>query len=159
VGKAPLFCPEALVTSTFPMNNEGVQSQRTRWEHGHLGMILQDGPRELIASVLRLNLSLFALVLDMCVPPLALLTLLVLALMSASMVMWWLTASAWPWVLALVTLLMLAFSILLAWTKFGKTILSLRDLLSVPLYMFAKVSVYIKFFVKRQVEWVRSNRD
>jgi cellulose synthase/poly-beta-1,6-N-acetylglucosamine synthase-like glycosyltransferase len=159
VGKAPLFCPEALVTSTFPINNEGVQSQRTRWEHGHLGMILQDGPREFIASVLRLNLGLFALVADMCVPPLALLTLLVLALVLVSTVMWWFTASPWPWVLALVTLLMLAFSILLAWTKFGKTILSLRDLLSVPLYMFAKVSVYIKFFVKRQVEWVRSNRD
>jgi len=157
--RAPLFCPEALVTSTFPQNNEGVQSQRTRWEHGHLSMILQDGPRELMASVNSLNLGLFALAVDMCVPPLALLMLFVLALCCFSVVIAVLTASLMPWILAFFTLLILACGILLAWAKFGKSIISLRELLSVPLYILGKVSLYIKFLVKRQVEWVRSSRD
>ena len=157
--RPPLFCPEALVTSTFPQNNEGVQSQRTRWEHGHLGMILQDGPRELMASLNSLNLGLFALAIDMCVPPLALLMLLVLALTCCSVAIILLTASIWPWVLVLFILVILIFTILLAWTKFGKSIISLKELLSVPLYILGKVTVYIKFLVKRQVEWVRSSRD
>lgn len=157
--RPPLFCPEALVTSTFPQNNEGVQSQRTRWEHGHLSMIFKDGPRELMASINALNLGLFALVIDMCVPPLALLMLLVLALCFFSLAIAVLTASLMPWVLVFFTFLILVFGILLAWTKFGKSIISLRELLSVPLYIFGKVSLYIKFLVKRQVEWVRSSRD
>lgn len=157
--RPPLFCPEALVTSTFPQNNEGVQSQRTRWEHGHLGMILQDGPRELMASLNALNLGLFALAIDMCVPPLALLMLLVLALTCCSVAMMLLTANIWPWILVVFILVILVIGILLAWTKFGKSIISLKELLSAPLYILGKVTLYIKFLVKRQVEWVRSSRD
>lgn len=118
--RPPLFCPEALVTSTFPQNNEGVQSQRTRWEHGHLSMIFQDGPRELLSSINSLNLGLFALAVDMCVPPLALLMLFVLALCGVSAITAVLTASLMPWILAFFTLITLVLGILLAWTKFGK---------------------------------------
>lgn len=157
--RPPLFCPEALVTSTFPQNNEGVQSQRTRWEHGHLSMIFKDGPREVLSSINSLNQGLFALAVDMCVPPLALLMLIVLALCGFSAVMALLTASLMPWILAFFTFVILVFGILLAWTKFGKSIISLKELLSVPLYILGKVSLYVKFLVKRQVEWVRSNRD
>lgn len=157
--RPPLFCPEALVTSTFPQNNEGVQSQRTRWEHGHLGMILQDGPRELLAGIAGLNLGLFVLALDMCVPPLALLLMLVFVLTACAIVLAFITTNLWPWVLAFITLFVLGFGTILAWTKFGKSIISLRDLLSVPFYMLGKISVYAKFLVKRQKEWVRSNRD
>jgi cellulose synthase/poly-beta-1,6-N-acetylglucosamine synthase-like glycosyltransferase len=157
--RPPLFCPEVLVTSTFPQNNEGVQSQRTRWEHGHLSMILKDGPRELMASINAMNLGLFALAIDMCVPPLALLMLLVLALCCISLAMALLTTNLMPWLLVFFPLLVLVFGILFAWTKFGSSIITLRELLSVPLYILGKVSLYIKFLVKRQVEWVRSNRD
>lgn len=157
--RPPLFCPEALVTSTFPQNNEGVQSQRTRWEHGHLSMIFQDGPREILSSINSLNLGLLALAVDMCVPPLALLMLFVLALCGFSAVTAALTSTLMPWILAFFTLITLVLGILLAWTKFGKSIISLKELLSVPLYILGKVSLYVKFLVKRQVEWVRSNRD
>ncbi len=41
-GTPALFCPEARVTSYFPATAEGIAGQRTRWEHGHLGVILSD---------------------------------------------------------------------------------------------------------------------
>ncbi|WXG52253.1 MAG: glycosyltransferase family 2 protein [Candidatus Sedimenticola sp. (ex Thyasira tokunagai)] len=44
-GVPPMFCPGAKVSSIFPTSSDGVNSQRTRWEHGHLGMIIQQAPR------------------------------------------------------------------------------------------------------------------
>ena len=44
-GVAPVFCPDAVVTSEFPIAGSAVQSQRKRWEHGHLSMIVSEAPR------------------------------------------------------------------------------------------------------------------
>jgi glycosyltransferase involved in cell wall biosynthesis len=42
--KAALFCPEAQVTSSPPQEKEGRRIQRTRWEHGHLAVIVDISP-------------------------------------------------------------------------------------------------------------------
>ena len=42
-GSAPLFCPDALVSSVFPASAAGVASQRRRWEHGHLSVLWARG--------------------------------------------------------------------------------------------------------------------
>jgi cellulose synthase/poly-beta-1,6-N-acetylglucosamine synthase-like glycosyltransferase len=158
-GQAPLFCPEALVTSVFPANPQGVQSQRTRWEHGHLAMMLKEGPPLLLESVRSGNRDLLALTLDMCVPPLALLTLLALVVCMAGMLLWAVTGDALPWSLALIHPAILGLAVLLAWARFGRAILSLRDLAYAPLYALWKIPLYLKFLVRRQVDWVRSHRD
>jgi len=54
---------------------------------------------------------------------------------------------------------MLGITVLLAWVKFGRSILSLASLGYAPIYMLAKIPLYLKFLVRRQVEWVRSKRD
>ena len=156
---APLFCPEAVVTSTFPLNNEGVKSQRTRWEHGHLAMIVKEGPALLYKSITTLNLGMFALVLDLCVPPLALLTLLVITLSIVATVMMLVTNDFLPWLLGIPLLFLLGLAVFLSWTKFGKSILSISNLTYAPIYMLAKIPLYLKFLIKRQIEWVRSKRD
>ena len=156
---APLFCPEAVVTSTFPLNNEGVKSQRTRWEHGHLAMIVKEGPALLYKSITTLNLGMFALVLDLCVPPLALLTLLVITLSIVATVMMLATNDFLPWLLGIPLLFLLGLAVFLSWTKFGKSILSISNLTYAPIYMLAKIPLYLKFLIKRQIEWVRSKRD
>ena len=155
----PLFCPEAVVTSVFPINNEGVKSQRTRWEHGHLGMIVTEAPALLLRSFAKFNIGMLALVLDMCVPPLALLTLLVLALALAGLLLASLTHVVLPGGLAVLLLMVLGATVLLAWVKFGRSILTLASLGYAPIYMLAKIPLYLKFLVRRQVEWVRSKRD
>jgi len=158
-GQAPLFCSEAQVTSVFPVNAEGVQSQRTRWEHGHLGMMIKEGPRLLLESLRTRNRDLLALTIDMCVPPLALLTLLVLVFCLLGMTLWALTGNAFPWSLALVNPALLGTAVLLVWARFGRAILTFGNLAYAPIYALRKIPLYLKFLVRRQVEWVRSHRD
>jgi cellulose synthase/poly-beta-1,6-N-acetylglucosamine synthase-like glycosyltransferase len=158
-GQAPLFCPEARVSSVFPANVEGAQSQRTRWEHGHLAMMVKQGPGLILESLRSRNRDLFALSIDMCVPPLALLVLLSLVFCVLGMLLWAATGSSLPWLLAIVNPLLLGCAVLLAWSRFGRAILSLGDLAYAPMYALKKIPLYVKFLVRRQVEWVRSHRD
>lgn len=157
--KAPLFCPEAVVTSEFPVNAQGLQSQRRRWEHGHLAMLLRDGPGLLRDALRTRNGELCALTLDLCVPPLALLVLLALAVCVLGAAMWAIAGAALPWSLALAAPLLLALAVLAAWARFGRAILSGAELAYAPIYALRKIPLYLAFLVRRQVSWVRSARD
>ena len=50
-------------------------------------------------------------------------------------------------------------STLVAWSRFGRHIISLRELGFALVYPIAKIPVYVKFLWGRQMEWVRSKRD
>ena len=50
-------------------------------------------------------------------------------------------------------------AVLLAWWRFGRRIVSLRELLGAPLYVLGKVPLYVRMLKARQVEWVRTKRD
>lgn len=158
-GKPPLFCPDALVTSHFPATDRGFADQRKRWEHGHLGMIFSLAPQLLAQALLRGNLPLLALALDLCVPPLALLMLLVVAAFTASAAWFAYTGSILPLWLTTTALGMSVTAVLLAWNSHARSVLSLRDLACAPLYALWKIPLYLKFVVKRQGAWVRTRRD
>ena len=159
IGKPPLFCPDAQVTSQFPLSQEGLSSQRTRWEHGHLGVILAEVPKLLVSAVTRRNAPLLAMTLDLLVPPLA---LLVMALVGVACVAWLaallfgITAPAW---VATGALVMLGVAVLLAWGRFSRELIPFSVLLYAPFYAARKIPLYLGFLIKRQVEWVRSKRD
>ena len=156
---APVFCPQAQVTSYFPLNSEGTKSQRTRWEHGHIAMILSDAPKLLGRAIVTANLGLLSLTLDLCIPPLALLTMMVIGLAVLAAVLWATTGKMLPLAAAAIVLAMLVSAIMLAWARFGRTIISFAELLMVGVYMVWKIPLYLKFFGARQVEWIRSKRD
>jgi cellulose synthase/poly-beta-1,6-N-acetylglucosamine synthase-like glycosyltransferase len=158
-GKPPLFCPHALVSSTFPTSAAGTKSQRTRWEHGHVSMILSEAPKLLREGIRRKKLDVIALALDLSVPPVALLTLLVFTLFACALALWLLTGVTAPLLLATGVLGALGISILLAWWRYGRPILNASNLGVALIYALAKVPLYLRFFVNRQVEWVRSKRD
>ncbi|CAL60918.1 glycosyl transferase family 2 [Herminiimonas arsenicoxydans] len=156
---APIFCPDACVISYFPVGEEAARLQRTRWEHGHMSMILHDGLPLLIQGLRRSDRMLIALALDMCVPPVALLTLLTFALFIVAAAAYFMFAWIAPLILAACSLSGLMLAVLLAWRRFGRYVLSLKDLFSTVTYVFWKLPLYLKFFVSRQVEWVRAKRD
>jgi cellulose synthase/poly-beta-1,6-N-acetylglucosamine synthase-like glycosyltransferase len=158
-GKAPLFCPDALVSSVFPLSEEGRRSQCTRWEHGHLGMIVGDAPRMLWSALAHGQLGLAALVFDLCVPPLALLTLLVLAVFVAAGALAAAGGPVQPFDTAAAAGVLLAAAVLLAWAGCGRRIVSFGDLARAPLYALSKIPLYLRFVWHRQVDWVRSRRD
>ncbi|WP_223415738.1 MULTISPECIES: glycosyltransferase family 2 protein [unclassified Pseudomonas] len=158
-GKPPLFCPGALVSSDFPRSDEGLSTQRTRWEHGHLGVILSDAPTLLIEAIRKGNLNLLAMTADLLVPPLALLTLLLVVAFCLSWLVVLLGGALAPALIASFGLALLGVSVLLAWSRFGRGIIAFSALLYAPFYALKKIPLYIGFVLKRQVDWVRSKRD
>nr|WP_314481061.1 glycosyltransferase family 2 protein [uncultured Pseudomonas sp.] len=158
-GKPPLFCPQALVTSQFPSSEQGLNSQRTRWEHGHLGLMLADAPRRAWAALTQRNLALGGLTLDVSVPPLALLVLMLVALNAVAWLAYAVAGVSTPAWLALAAFGLLALAVLLAWARFCRDVIPFSVLLYAPFYALRKVPVYVGFLIKRQVEWVRSRRE
>jgi cellulose synthase/poly-beta-1,6-N-acetylglucosamine synthase-like glycosyltransferase len=156
-GLAPIFCPEALVTSEFPTSGEGVLGQRTRWEHGHLS-VMREIPGLLWRSLTRLNGGLLALTLDLSVPPLALLTLLVLALWCISAAFCVIVGVIPPLIFTTAVGALLLVAVLLAWSRYGRRIISIGSLGLALVYALWKIPVYAKFLVSRQMQWVRSKR-
>ncbi len=158
-GMPPLFCPDACVVSYFPVGDAAARMQRTRWEHGHMSMIAGEGLPLLMHGVARRDRMLIAMALDMCVPPVALLTLIVLGTCVLSLLAWAVFGLFAPLTLAAGILAALALAVGLSWLRFGRQIVSFRDLLATLGYAFWKVPLYLKFFISRQVEWVRAKRD
>jgi cellulose synthase/poly-beta-1,6-N-acetylglucosamine synthase-like glycosyltransferase len=157
-GAAPLFCPQAQVSSHFPSTAEGMASQRTRWEHRHLGVIASQAPRMMWRALTRGRPSLVAMVLDLCVPPLASLVLLLVAWVGLMGGFFVVSGGALPLQVAAATLALLGLAVMLAWWRFGRRSVSLGELLSAPAYVLGKLPMYAKLLRKRQVEWVRTRR-
>ena len=155
LNKAPLFLAEAKVSSVFPPTQEATNTQRARWEHGHLSVILSEAPRLFFEAIKAKNMQMFGLACDLIVPPLAVLTLLCTALLVLCLIF-----STTVMVMLSATLFGVLFlAVMLAWLFFGRDIISLQQLCYVPIYALTKIPLYIKFFFNRQVEWVRSKRD
>ena len=167
MGLAPLFCPQALIRSRFPNSPEGRQSQRRRWEHGSLSLQIFGIPHflaDLIGQTGRRPstslLSLFALALDLCVPPIALLTVMVAAVFALAIAqVWWLAGPTLPLFAAGLAALLLCLAVSLAWLRFGREAVSLGRLLLSPAYALAKLPLYGSFFWRRQLAWIRTKRD
>ncbi|MDP3187314.1 glycosyltransferase family 2 protein [Limnobacter sp.] len=158
-GYAPVFCEQAMVSSTFPANDEGVRSQRKRWEHGHLAIIWNEGLPNLGRALLNRDQNLLFMALDLCIPPLALLVMMNMVWLIVASIYWAWLGSAWALTISLIGMLITAASVTLAWYKFGRSVVTGTDMLRVPIYMLSKLSVYAGFLFRRQTTWVRSKRD
>ncbi len=153
--KAAVFIPDVLVTSLFPQGEQAATTQRARWEHGHLGMIISEAPSLLLESLKSRNMQMFGLACDLIVPPLAVLVLLCVAVFIVSFI----AQAQLALLLSSLLLAALTVAVLLAWLFFGRAIISFKQLCYAPIYAMIKIPLYIKFFLNRQVEWVRSKRD
>jgi cellulose synthase/poly-beta-1,6-N-acetylglucosamine synthase-like glycosyltransferase len=159
LGFPPIFCPEALVLSVFPTHEEGIKDQRTRWEHGHLGIILSEAPRMFFQGLKQMDFRLVALALDLCVPPLALLLMLVLVIWLVAAVFFAATGYRAPLLIMSSVTVIFGFAVLTAWASHGRRIISFSSLLSACLYPLWKIPMYVQFVFSRQSKWVRSKRD
>lgn len=158
-GYPPMFCPHTKVMGLLPQQQQAAKSQRTRWEHGHLQTILTQVPRLLKAALAQKRFDLLAIALDLSVPPLSLLVMLWMAVLIVSVLAGFL---GFTWLPALILALegfMIFAAILGGWAKFGRSELPAQTLLAVPLYVLWKIPLYFAFILKRQTEWVRTDRD
>jgi cellulose synthase/poly-beta-1,6-N-acetylglucosamine synthase-like glycosyltransferase len=158
-GRPPIFCGDALLSSTFASTSAGYQSQRTRWEHGHIDVILNGAPRLLLTGLRKRDMNIIAMALDVAVPPLALLLLLNGAIEIAAAAMLIAANSVTPVLISSASLILMGVSVLISWSKFGRNIISLSDLSFAAFYAVIKFPLYVKFVVARQLSWVRSKRE
>jgi cellulose synthase/poly-beta-1,6-N-acetylglucosamine synthase-like glycosyltransferase len=158
-GNLPLFCASTVVTSDFPSSAEGIQSQRLRWEHGHIAMIFAAAPRLICAAIMRGNVNLLALALDLAVPPLSLLGMLVIGIFLASSLAAWLGTSPSAMIISTVVLVEFTCGVLVSWLAYGRDILAPSAVLSMASYAIRKVPVYSQFFSRKSIsKWVRTDR-
>ena len=73
---------------------------------------------------------------------------------------WWgFTADARPFALAVVGFALFGAGVMAGWWRGGRQLVSWRELIALPIYVAAKIPLYVRLFTKRQVEWVRTKRD
>jgi hypothetical protein len=81
------------------------------------------------------------------------------ALSAVDAIWWWWAGDARAVGVAAVALAALGGAVLTAWWTDGRRSVSMRELMSLPWYVAAKIPVYVRLFTKRQIEWVRTKRD
>jgi cellulose synthase/poly-beta-1,6-N-acetylglucosamine synthase-like glycosyltransferase len=159
-GIAPIFCQEAKVISRLPQQQEAAKSQRKRWEHGHLQTLLTQVPRLLSAAVRQQRFDLFAIALDLCIPPLSLLVMLWVVVTGGALFAGAFGASWIPTIFLAIEGLLVFISIVGAWVKFGRDDFPVRTLLAVPKYILGKIPLYLAFIIgKRETIWNRTKRN
>lgn len=159
-GHAPQFLPEARVSSAFPLDTGVARVQKSRWEHGHLAILMEALPGLAAAALRTGRPALLALTLDLLIPPLALYVLLLAAANALGLAAAWLLGAWHPAItLLLLAMLAMAAAIGMGWFFFGRHLLSARELLRTPLYALWKIPVYVAFFLRRKSGWVRTRRE
>lgn len=158
-GATPLYCHEALVTSEMAPTENAARVQRTRWEHGHFLTLFAQTGRLFREAVKQRRFDLVLLGLEVSVPPLASLALILGAVCLATLFLH--TLSLIPAGIAygycfLILLLILA--ILSGWYFFGRKILSFRQILAIPLYVWWKIPIYVRLIFRRETKWTRTAR-
>lgn len=103
-------------------------------------------PILLSTAIRRRSVRLFAMALDLFVPPLALLVLLAVALLGVSALFFWITYRSDPMVGCLIAIGM-------------SEAISLTSLFMAPLYVIGKIPLYTRFLINRQKTWIRTDRD
>jgi cellulose synthase/poly-beta-1,6-N-acetylglucosamine synthase-like glycosyltransferase len=159
-GHAPIFCPSAVVTSTFPTSAEGAKGQRQRWEHGQIGHVLTTAMPRLMQAVRRRDLDLLTLVLDLLVPPLALFLIILVTIVVATGLTLLIGPTAVAFAISLGCLIAVTLAIILAWIVRGRDVLPLRSLTLVPSYLATKFRLYLAAILGERIsQWVRADRS
>jgi cellulose synthase/poly-beta-1,6-N-acetylglucosamine synthase-like glycosyltransferase len=146
------FSP-ALVTGTFPATAAAAGTQRERWEHGHLHTMLTRGPRLLAAALRRGSIPLFALALELCVPPLSLLAAASVAVLGVGFAWGWLAGEWIPFSCVAAPAACAAAALFATWRDAGRPALG-----SAPGFLRAKLPVYLRFVAGRQTRWIATDR-
>jgi len=157
-GYPPLYCPQGRVTGRL-MEQKAATSQRSRWEHGHLEMLVVESPRLIKAAIAQGRYNLLALALEICVPPLSLLVMLWLAATTMAFLATLIGVSSLPLLILAVAGLFIFISIVGAWAKFSRAEIPGTALLAMPFYLLWKVPLYFAFLLRPQTRWLKTERD
>ena len=157
-GHKPMFCQAARVTGYLPVSGQAAKSQKTRWVHGHFQIMQAYIPILVKQAWHQKRFDLLVSALDLFIPPLSLLAISWLAMMTNSVLLGIITASWTGVAISSAAGLCFITAIIAAWAKFATQELPLQKLLTIPVYVLWKIPVYLKFLFKPQTAWVRTER-
>lgn len=159
-GYPPVFCPSAVVTSEFAYSSRAARTQRERWEGGHIGMIVSTVPGLFLRSVADRNWRLLALTLDLTVPPLSLLALLVLGMVSLAGLSSLFGSSLTALMISTFNIILFGLATFVAWLKCGRDLVRISAAaLELPRYLIGKAKLYrAKLFKRTDAQWIRTDR-
>lgn len=157
--RAPLFYPDARITSWFPTTQKAADAQRLRWEKGNFMNAVEFVPGALARAAVSRNAQLAVLAADLAVPPLAMLAFANLVCVLVAGFAALLGGSAAALAVAPLGLVMLVLGGLLSWVTVGRDLLPARELALLPVYLLGKMLFY-KAWVGRKTtsEWVKTDR-
>lgn len=148
------YAPHVQILSPLPVTDKDADTQRERWEHGHVGIIRRYVPKLLRAALKRLRFDYLFTALDMAVPPL--LSMLVMYIFLA-VILLPISVSASLGVLFYLTLVAV---ILVMINMIAKPKpLTFYDILGVLKFVLSKFTVYRKLLVGERSGWVKTKRD
>lgn len=159
VGRPAQFLSAAQISSEFPLNAQVARAQKTRWEHGHMTTMSQELPRIIRALLHHPNRALMVLAMDLVIPPLALYSMC-LALVTPLLALACSFSIAFqpPLLIMLLATVALLAAVGMAWFRSGQHLLSLRELITVPLYAAWKLPIYFAYLIQRKSGWTKTAR-
>lgn len=158
IGLHPLFCPQAVVTSEFPAFEQARKSQRVRWEHGHMNLLLGLSPRLLWCAIKTRNMLTMAMALDLMVPPVSLLAVLLGVLWTLSWGFVFLADATGPLLLTTSMCFVFSLTLWIAVRRWGHDLADEIRMSRIIGYMIAKLPLYFSYLYKPQKNWVKTSR-
>jgi cellulose synthase/poly-beta-1,6-N-acetylglucosamine synthase-like glycosyltransferase len=157
-GEAPLFLEQAQVLSAAA-GEQGTIGQRSRWEHGLLSVAATYALPLLKHGFTTMDRKVILLGLHLLVPPLALLVVLSALIAAFLFAVAILVGNWYPFAVLATSLLTALTGVFVNWALEGRLWLTPRALATLPFYLMWKLPIYGRFFARKQVGWVRTERD
>jgi cellulose synthase/poly-beta-1,6-N-acetylglucosamine synthase-like glycosyltransferase len=158
-GVHPLPCMEAVVDSNLPDGQDAARTQRTRWEHGHLSVILAQAPRLLAGALRQRSLRLCVLLLELIVPPLSLLVLILAVAAVTLPVACRFAVTYAPLAIFTFSVSVASLGLAAAWYRYGRRVLPPKELFSIPQYILGKIAIYARFVRAPETTWIPTARE
>ncbi len=159
-GYPPKLCPNALAHGAAAPDVESTKKQRTRWEQGHIRTLIKESPKLFLNGIFTLKPKRIMLAMELGIPPLSLLGLFVLTVLTFLIGTIFLFSVNFLPVTILIVLIVLCFqSIVLSAVAHGRDRFRLTDLTIMPIYLAWKVPIYIGTLLRPEKRWVRTKRD
>ncbi|HIV77983.1 MAG TPA: glycosyltransferase family 2 protein [Candidatus Sphingomonas excrementigallinarum] len=157
-GAAPIFCPEARITSPLPATREAAETQRARWEGGYMSIMRRYVLRLFGTGLARKDAKILGLALDLAIPPLSLLVAGQGALVLLATLWALLSGEVAPLMLGVAQTALLVAAVGMAWLRYGRDLLSPGEVARLPLSVLAKLGFYRRLMRAPQRGWVRTAR-
>lgn len=152
-----LFYREVVVESSFPEDERALQTQRTRWEHGHLATIKKNVLGLLKMAINQRRMENFIFALELAVPPITLYVSILVVHMVIAITL--ATNNSAALKISSIPLVILTIALLIGWIKYGMKILPMRSIVQIPFFMLWKIPLYLRYFLKPENKWIKTERS